>query len=467
MNNPRDLSSAKSAAALAAGLAAFLTPFMASSVNIAIPSIGREFQANAMTLGWVATAYILAAAMCLVPFGRLADIHGRKKIFTWGVVLYTAMSLLAAIATSAAALIAFRIFQGVGGAMIFGTSVAILTSVYSPAERGKALGLNVAAVYLGLSLGPILGGFLTQHFGWRSIFLANLPLGLLILVVVLLKIRGEWSEAKGEGFDMTGTILYGLSLIFLMVGFSRLPENLGIGLLFGGIIVGILFLQRERKAANPILDVGLFLKNRVFAFSNLAALINYSATAAVGFLLSLYLQYIKGMSPREAGFVLIAQPIVMTIFSPLAGKASDRIDPRVVASSGMAISSAGLFLLTFLNGTTDFAFIVVSLMLLGFGFALFSSPNTNAVMGSVEKRHYGVASAAVGTMRLIGQMGSMGIAMMLFSLFIGRRAITPEFYPHFLRSARAGFIIFAVLCFVGIFASLARGPRDSSSEQRG
>jgi MFS family permease len=203
--------------------------------------------------------------------------------------------------------------------------------------------------------------------------------------------------------------------------------------------------------------VNLFRKNTVFAFSNLAALINYSATFAVGFLLSLYLQYIKGLAEQSAGFILVSQPVVMAVFSPFAGRLSDRIEPRLVASTGMALTAAGLFLLTFLNENTALGFIVAILVLLGLGFALFSSPNTNAVMSSVEKKFYGVASGTLGTMRLTGQMLSMGIAMLIFAVYVGEVQITAQYYPPFLSGIRAAFFIFAVLCFGGVFASLARG----------
>jgi EmrB/QacA subfamily drug resistance transporter len=446
-------------AAVVAGLAAFLAPFMGSAVNIALPAIGRRFGADPVTLGWVATAYLLAAAVFLVPFGRLADIHGRKKIFIIGISLYTFASLLTALAPSVPALIGFRVLQGCGAALIFGTAVAILTSVFPPGERGKALGVNTAAIYLGLSLGPVLGGWLTHQFGWRSIFLVNIPFGLVIIGLVLWKLRGEWAESAGERFDLKGSVLYGLALVGIMLGFSRLPQELGFILLLAGLALVCGFVCLENREASPVLNLNLFRLNRVFAFSNLAALVNYSATFAVGFFLSLYLQYLKGMTPQSAGLILIAQPIVMTLFSPLAGRASDRIEPRTVASIGMALSSAGLFLLAWLREDTFLGFVVGSLAVLGLGFALFSSPNTNAVMSSVEKKHYGVAAATLGTMRLVGQMLSMGMAIMIFSVFIGRVEISAANQAGFLRATRTGFAIFAALCFAGIFASLARGRR--------
>jgi len=460
------LTSEQRSASIVAGLASFLAPFMGSSVNIALPSIGREFQTDAITLGWVATAYLLAAAVFLVPFGRLADIYGRKKIFLLGMTAYTTASLLCSLAASARTLIVFRVAQGMGAALVFGTSVAILTSVFPRGERGRALGINTAAVYLGLSLGPVLGGFLTHQLGWRSVFLVNIPLGLLVIAVVLARLRGEWAEAQGERFDLPGSLTYGLALVGIMLGFSRLPQRLGFWLFGAGVAVAAGFVVCERRIVFPVLDVRLFLRNRVFAFSNLAALIHYSATFAVAFFVSLYLQYIQGMTPQGAGLILIAQPAVMTLFSPFAGRASDRIDPRIVASLGMAISSLGLFLLAFLRGATSLLFIVSSLALLGFGFALFSSPNTNAVMGSVEKKSYGVASATLATMRLVGQMTSMGVAMMIVAVFVGRVQITPASHEAFLQALRAGFWLFAALCLAGVFASLARGNRNSTSRTR-
>lgn len=452
----------KRVALLIATLSSFLTPFMSSSVNIALPSIGQELAVDAVLLGWVATSYLLAAAMFLVPFGRLADILGRKRIFAYGISLFTLSSLLIAFSNDIVWLIVFRVVQGVGSAMIFGTGVAILTSVFPPGERGQALGLNVAATYVGLSVGPFLGGFLTEQFGWRSTFLVNVPLGVLVVLLVAWKLKGEWAGAKGETFDLGGSAIFGLALVAVMYGLSWLPSSLGAWLILAGVVGVVAFVGWENRADHPVLNVNLFGHNTVFTFSNLAALINYCATAAVGFLLSLYLQYIKGFSPQGAGLILVSQPIMQAVFSPFAGRLSDRVEPRIVASAGMTLTVVGLALLAFLSENTSLAFIVISLALLGFGFALFSSPNTNAIMSSVERRFYGVASATLGTMRLIGQMLSMGIAMLLFVLYIGRVQITPEYYTLFLKSAKVAFAIFACLCFGGIFASLARGRLRSA-----
>jgi EmrB/QacA subfamily drug resistance transporter len=447
----------KRTALLVAVLASFLTPFMVSSVNVALPALGGEFGMTAVTLSWVPTSYLLAAAMFLVPFGRIADIHGRKKVFTWGISLYTAASAIAAFSPSVPFLLSLRVLQGFGSAMIFGTGIAIVTSVYPPAERGRVLGINVSAVYVGLAFGPVLGGFLTQQFGWRSIFLANVPAGIAALYFIARHLPGEWAEAKGERFDLGGSVIYAVSLVVVMYGLTRLPAAAGVLLvLFGLLWIGA-FILWELRAASPLLDMRLFTTNLTFSMSNVAALINYSATFAVTFLISLYLQYIKGFTPQHAGMVLIAQPVVMAVFSPLAGRLSDRIEPRIVASLGMGFTALALALFALLDDRTSLWFIIAVLLLIGLGFALFSSPNTNAVMSSIDRRSYGVGSAMLGTMRLTGQMLSMGLVMVIFALNIGRVRITPEQYPLFLESARTAFLLSAVLCSAGIFASLTRG----------
>ena len=430
---------------------------MGSSINTALPLMGRELALDAVSLGWVTTSYLLASAIFLVPLGRVADIHGRKKIFNLGILVYTLSSLLLTISNSSVMLISLRIPQGIGAAMIFGTAVAILTSVFPLSERGKVLGINSAAVYLGLSMGPFLGGLLTQQFGWRSIFLVNVPLGLLIITVTSWRLRGEWTEARGEDFDLLGSLVYSLTLLATMYGLYLLPAISGMWLILMGVLGIMAFIKMEARSRSPILNINLFRGNTVFTFSNLAALINYSATYAVSFLLSLYLQLIKGLDPQNAGLILMSQPIVQAAFSPLAGRLSDRSEPRIIASTGMALTSAALFLLAFLMQGTSLEFIVTCLVLLGLGLALFSSPNTNAVMSSVERRFYGVASATIGTMRLTGQMLSMGITMLIFTAYIGKVQIIPEYYPMFLQSAKVVFTIFAALCLGGIFASLARG----------
>lgn len=430
---------------------------MAASLNIALPSIGREFSLTAVALGWIATSYLLAAAIGLVPFGKIADTTGRTRIFIWGSLVYALSSGLAAMVSSSALLLASRVVQGLGGAMVMSTGVAMLSAAYPQGERGRVLGINVSSTYLGLSLGPVLGGLLTQNLGWRSIFWFNATCGLAVFALGAAKLEKEKPAARKVRFDLPGAILLGLSLTGIMLGLSRLPRMAGAGLLAGGLVCLTAFIRIEQSVAEPLLDIALFRSNSVFAFSNLAALINYSATAATGFLLSLYLQEVKGLPPHKAGLVLIAQPAMMALFSPLAGRLSDRIEPRFLASAGMGLSVLGLALLALIGPSTAAALVSAVLVVLGLGFALFSSPNTNAVMCSVERNRYGIASATLGTMRFTGQMLSMGAAMLSFAVYLGRAGISPETAPQFLSAQRTAFVFFAGLCLAGVFASLKRG----------
>jgi EmrB/QacA subfamily drug resistance transporter len=440
-----------------ATLASFFVPYLTSSITVALPVIGREFSLDAVFLGWVMSSYILSTAICIVPLGRIADIYGRKRLFILGIIFLTAGCLLSIFAWSAWSLIIFRVIQGAGGAMIFSTSVAILTAVFPAERRGWALGITLASVYGGLSVGPFIGGILTEYLGWRSIFLVIVPPGLAVLWITLRSVKEEWTDARGESFDLKGSILYAISLFGIMYGITLVPDPLsGVWILTGGVLL-VIFLWWESRCMSPIIDLGVFRYNMTFTFSNLAALINYASTYAIAFLLSLYLQYTKDLSPQAAGAVLVAQPFVQTILSPSAGRLSDRIEPRVVASAGMTLTAIGLLLFSFLTKDTSISSIVLTLILMGFGYALFSSPNTNAIMSSVVSRHYGVASSMVATMRAIGQLASMAIVMMILSLVMGRVEVTPEVYPQFLSSVQVSFLLLFILSVLGVFASLVRG----------
>lgn len=445
-------------ALISATMAAFLTPFMGNSINLAIPAIGEDFQASALLLSWVVSSYLLASAAFLVPMGRLADIVGRKKLFATGVFLFALFSLLCGFAGSIQAFIVYRVLQGLGSAMIFGTNMAILTSVFPPQERGKAIGINSASVYLGLSLGPVLGGFLNHRFGWQFIFFFVTLWALAAFLIIVFKLKGEWIGAGQEKYDGVGALLYLLGIVSFMYGLSSFTSIswAPYALLAGLLILGF-FIYYETQATNPLMDLKLFRHNIAFAFSNLAAFINYSATFAATFLLSLYLQSVRGFDSQVSGLILLAQPVVMAALSPMAGSLSDRVEPRKVASLGMAITTASLFMFWFLGPSTPVPLVIVNLLVMGAGFALFSSPNTNAVMSSVTREVYGLASSTLGTMRLVGQSVSMAIVTLLMSLFIGNVALEFASQEALIQCTKVSFLIFAVLCFIGIFASLARG----------
>ena len=389
--------------------------------------------------------------------GRLGDIHGRRRIFLIGILAFTAAGGLLSQAWSIEAMIVLRFLQGMGGAMVMATTFAIVVSVFPQQERGKALGIAVASVYAGISCGPYFGGALITAFGWRSIFYLAVPLGLVTFAIARTRLHDEWAEAAGEPFDWRGSLLYATAILLLIAGASNLDRGLWAWLLATAGITGLgLFLVFEAGTAYPVLDVALLRTNRVFAFSSLAALLNYAATFGVTFFLSLYLQYVKGMNPHQAGTLLIIQPVVQTIFSPFCGRLADRFPAAVVATAGMALCATGLALAAGIGAGASLGLIVAVLALLGLGFALFSSPNVSVIMGSVEARHLGVASGLNSTVRTLGMMASMTIITVIFSIFMGGHAVTPDTQPAFLASMRIALLTFSGLCVVGIFCSLIR-----------
>ncbi len=438
-------------------IAVVLIPIMSSSINVALPAIAQELSANAILLSWITTGFFLVSAMVAIPLGRIADIYGLKKIFTCGVLIFTTASFLGAISPTVEFLIIARGLQGVGSAMIFVTGMAIITSAFPPRERGKVIGINITVLYIGLAIGPVIGGLFTQYLGWRSLFYLMLPFGLLILSLILWKLKGvEWAVCKGENFDKAGSIIFSISLLLVLWGFSMITGTYGKLMVLLGIAGFILFVVYELRIEHPVLDMKLFFHNRMFAFSNLSTLISFTGTFAVIFLLSLYLQYIKGLSPITTGLILAISTIFMALMSTVSGKLSDRYDPRKIASIGMMIITLSLFMFIFLDNNTCIYYLLLGLILMGIGSGTFSSPNTNAIMSSVEPRFYGVAAATSSTMRITGQTLSMGITILIFSIYIGTAQFTPSTYPELMASIKIIFTISTIMGFGAIFASLAR-----------
>ncbi len=457
MDNIEQLTPLQKAALIMVLLNGFTTPLMLSAANVALPAIADDLKINAVMLSWVPMAFLMASAMFVLIFGRLADMYGRKRIFLAGTVSVIITSLLAAVSTNGELLIAARFLQGVSAAMLYATQIAIVSSVFPPEKRGHAIGMTVSTIYLGLTCGPVIGGYLIDVAGWRASFVFHIPLAIIVLLIAVLKVPGEWrAEEKGE-FDIKGAMIYSLSIVFLCIGVSTLPESTSLVLILLGMVGIFVFFNIARRTTHPIFDVRLFFSNRVFTLSCLASFILYTATFANVVLISLYLQYLKGMSASAAGLFMMIQPLTMAIFSPLAGRLSDRIEPRIIASAGMVMTALGLIMLALLNGVSSTAYLIVALVITGLGFSLFSSPNTNAIMSAVEKRYYGSASGSIATMRVLGQMSSMILVTLVFALMIGPVEIQPANYASLQQAIHVCFTIAAFLCLPGFVFSLVRG----------
>ena len=440
----------------------FLTPFMFSAIGVALPTIGKEFSAQAVQLGLIEMVYILAVALLLLPIGRYADIHGRKKIFLSGAFIITLATLALGMAPSINALIGFRFIQGIGAAMITSSSLAILSSIYPPNKRGKAMGVVVSCVYLGISAGPTLAGLMIDYLGWRWIFYIAFVIELFILLFAITQLKGEWADSRGEHFDWLGSVLYILALFGIIIGvleFQQFPLAKWLGC--AGLLVMAVFLYYETKIKFPIFPLQKILANKVFALSNIATWLNYAASFGIMFFFSIYLQVIKGMPPKITGFILIVQPLLQAVCAPIAGRLADSRHPAPIATFGMTLCAIGLICASFITSASSLIHIYAVLIIMGLGFGFFSTPNTTAIMASVGKKDYGIASSLIATMRTTGMLTAMTLITVLLSIYLGDKQITPETGELFIKTMRTAMAIFSVLAIVGIACSFGRTKNSS------
>ena len=438
-------------------ITAFITTFTGSALNLSVPDIGDQFGVSAGTVGWLITGYTLAVAAFSVPLGRLADITCRKTVLVAGIVIFVVCCAAAVFSVSMVMLLAVRIIQGIGASMIFSTNTAVLISAFPGERRGRVLGYSLASTYVGLSAGPVIGGFLNYNFGWKSIFMLTGLLGAIAFFAAIFKLPGEKSENRGKSPDMSGNILYVIFIVMMMYGLSEIGKGMIYVLITAvGVILGILFIIHESRSEDPIVNVTLFRENKGYAFSNISAMLNYGATFAISYLISIYLQVVMGYSSQTAGLIMIFQPIIMAVLSPVMGRFSDRISPFKMSSVGMAFCAAGTFIFIFIGRETQIFVIIMALVITGLGFSLFSSPNTNAVMSCVDKAEYGVASSILATMRSIGHTLSMVIVTITVTILIEDMPLADAPAEVLIKVIRISFIVFTLICTAGVFISLKR-----------
>lgn len=442
-------------------LSSFLTPFTGSALILSLPEIGQAYQASPNELGWVIEIFLLTSIVFLLPMGKLADRLGKRRIFLWGMIIFTVSSLAVVFAPGMTGLLFCRAIQGIGAAMIYATTMSILTLVCPPAQRGQAIGWNVSMVYVGLALGPVIGGLLNYYLGWRSIFWFITALGLATILAVLRFLRQEWIEETQARRDGLGAFLYGLAMILMMYGLSELLNQSYASLsLAAGCVIFVIFLFHELKVPQAILPIRLLMDNREFSLSNLTAMLNYSSTFTISFLLSIYLQSILGLSSREAGLLLLVQPVMMAALSPQAGKLSDRHSAAKLTLLGMGIITFGLIGFTLTVHLRSLWLLIPALVIVGIGFAFFAAPNNNAIMSSVPKKYYGLAASMLSTVRLVGQVVSIAIVTLLLSIDWSWLAETDSI----VRNIELSFLVFTVLSVIGIIPSLSRKKRHSEAD---
>jgi EmrB/QacA subfamily drug resistance transporter len=457
----------------AVAIGTFMSALDASVVNIALPSISSHFKAPLYIIEWVVMSYLLVISSLLLTYGRLGDMYGHKRIYISGFVAFTAGSLLCGMAPTIALLIVFRAIQALGAGMLMSMGPAIITDVTPAQKRGKALGVNAVAVSIALTTGPVLGGFLTTHFGWQSIFYINLPIGIIGSLWAYKIIPGA-ARYERQNFDVAGAVTIFLALMSLLVPLSY-TEKYGWGnsyilaSLAAGIMLLMIFIYIERKIKDPMMDLGLF-RSRLFTMSNVSALINYMAQFSVTLLMPFYLQQLRGLPPSAAGFMLIPMPVTTMIVAPISGALSDRFDSRYISSAGMGFISAGIFLLSRLSADSPNTYIIAVLALTGLGSGLFQTPNNSAIMGSVPGNRRGIASSMLATMRNMGMVLGVAVAGALFSSRLGylknimaAQGMTGSSLgtDSFLGALSFTFLCASALAAAGVLTSLAKGSTKS------
>ncbi len=441
-------------------MAAFISPFMGSAMNLSVPAISSEFSAGAVSMGWIITSYLLTSTALMVPIGRFADIHSKKKVFVAGTGLFTVFSAMCAFSTSIGMLIFFRLCQGTGGGMLFSTNSAIIAENFPAEIRGRLMGFSVMFTYLGLTLGPVIGGVLNHILGWRSVMAITAVYSISMIAVAVMFIQDNGhvaADSDSASADITGCVLYAAASAAFLYGLTDFTTyDYAKVIFFCSLVLLALFVLRELKAQSPMLDLRIFTESRGFTLSNVAALLNYGASFSISYMMSIYLQSVRGMNSSVAGIILITTPLVQAAFSPLAGRLSDRHSPYVLASIGMSLTCAGIVMLIFTRADTPMPYMLTAFAVNGLGFAFFSSPNSNAIMSSVKPNRYGVASSVMSTSRTVGQTASMAVVTMIVGAVVGNIALADAGTSSIMSAIHITFTVCAVLSGIGIACSASR-----------
>ncbi len=434
-------------------LALFIVTLMVSASNIAIPSIARDLHADAVSVSWIPSALLWGSIIILLPSGRLADNKGRKKLYLIGCAGFSLVSLSVFFVQSIESLLVLRVFQGLSTAFIFATGLAIISSVFANSNRGMAIGITSSMVYLGLSCGPVIGGWITEHIHWKGVFWMPVPFMLLALALIIMNVKGDWKNEKAEPVDWYGSILFALSASAFFIGVSELPDPMHIVYAIIGIALFFVFVQHQKKAKSPLIHIQALTENKPLISSVYSSLLMYSANFPIVFLLSLYLQYIHDLSPSEAGSIILIQTMIMMVLSPISGRLSDSYGARIITTLGSAIFAMGFLILVWVDMDTSLAFIIFGLILLGVGFGLFSSPNNSSALGSVTKNKLSIASSIMNLSRTMGNMFSTAFVIMLTSIILGDATIQPENYPALLLVVQISFCISLALALSASYIS--------------
>jgi EmrB/QacA subfamily drug resistance transporter len=440
---------------IAIGTGSFMSALDGSVVNIILPIVRDAFKSDVANIEWVVTVYLLVLSGLLLTFGRLGDLRGHKSVYIWGFSIFVIGSALCGAAWSSTVLVIFRGLQAIGGAMLASNSPAIVTGNFPAEQRGRAFGLVSTMTYLGLTVGPSLGGWLTQTLGWRSVFYINVPVGTLALILSLVFIPKDSPVDGGQRFDLPGAVTFLAGLTALMLGLNKGAE-LGwgsptvLGLLGGALLLLVLFILVERRSPAPMLDLSLF-RIPLFSTSTACAVLNYICIYSLTFLMPFYLIQGRGLNPAEAGLLLTAQPIIMAIAAPISGAFSDRLGSRLPGMLGMGALAGGLLLLSGIGPVTGLWLVALGLAIAGFGTGTFISPNTSALMGAAPRSRQGIASGVQAAARNFGMVLGIGLAGAIFTTHLGANTADALF-----KGVDTGFLVAAGVAALGVVVSAVK-----------
>ena len=406
----------------AIGIGTYMSALDTSVVNTVLPVVTEYFKTNVATIEWVVTTYLLVVSGLLLSVGRLGDMRGNKNTYITGFVIFVIGSASCSLSPAPVYLILSRAFQAIGSAMLFANSPAILTKAFPAEQRGQALGLQGAMTYLGLTTGPFLGGWLTDTFGWHSVFYINIPIGLFAIWLSLTVIPRDVPSDKREQFDLPGAFTFMVGLIALLFALNQ-GHNWGwaspliIGLFIASFLTLGWFVRIERHVPVPMLDLSLF-KRRIFTISTISPIMNYICIYSVLFLTPFYLIQARGLSASHAGLILTAQPIIMALTSPLSGTISDKVGSRIPTTIGLLIFGVGLFFLSQLTLTSHYSLAAIDLAICGLGTGLFVAPNNSALMGDAPRNRQGIASGVLALGRNVGMVLGIGLTGAIFTTIL-------------------------------------------------
>lgn len=434
-------------------ITSFFGVFITNGVIIGTPQIAADFGMNNVLQNWIPTVLVLVATMFTVPFGQICGKYGFKKAWVIAQIIKIIGLIICCLSLSTEMFFTSRVLQGIGIAIGNVCEMAIVVLAIDNAKRGRALGIIVTGVYLGTSLSPVACGFLVQNFGWRSMFYMTIIFNAISMAILLLKTEGEWKTNENDRLDYKGMIMYVFGIFFLIYGISICMRLEGQAMTLAGIIILIAFGYYELHERMPVFNVTL-LKKHSFTLYNIAGMCGYLAVMMITTIFNYHFQYVKGWDPEMTGIILLVGPVVMSIVAPNAGRISDRIHPQKIAATGMFITIFAFAIMIVMDANTPLSVIILAMVLQAVGMGLFSSPNMNAIMSSVDEKYAAHASAAQITVRGIGQTMSLTIVTLVFGWVMGGLALSAQYSDMIVESSQIICIICAVACILAVITSV-------------